>query len=612
MLKMLLDANGGIVLTNDGNAILREIDVSHPAAKSIIDLSRTQDEEVGDGTTSVIILAGEMLAMAEPFLERNLHPTVIIRGYMRALEDAIKIVDGLSFPVDVDDRGQMLNIINSCIGTKFTQRFGNLIADLALDATRTVTVRSEGRPPEIDIKKYAKIEKIPGGSIEDSRVLKGVMFQKDVVVPARMRRKIVNPRILLMDCPLEYKKGENQTNVELSREEDFAALLKAEEEWVERTCATIASFKPDLVITEKGLSDLAAHFLTKAGISAIRRLRKTDNNRIARACGATIVNRPDEIKESDIGTGAGLFEVTKIGDEFYCWIVDCKDPKACSVVLRGASKDVLNEVERNLHDAMGVARNVVLEPRLVPGGGAVEMAVSRGLAERADSGAVEGVEAVSVIKFIIVALLVEWLVNALLAGTCSCGMKGRVMVGHGSGQRRLIFPWSFALQGPYRAVGQALEVIPRTLAQNCGANVIRTLTKLRAKHAETPNCTFGINGETYTCKPPSTPHYLVFSRIRRLMYVCAYILLTFELPSSPRLLTGNTGEITDMKELGVWDPYAVRVQTINTAVESAALLLRIDDIVSGLKKKDRVGPGQSSKPQMDDGENVDSEAMLAE
>ena len=394
MLKMLLDANGGIVLTNDGNAILREIDVSHPAAQSIIDLSRTQDQEVGDGTTSVIILAGEMLGAAEPFLERNIHPTVIIRGYMRALEDATRIIDSLSFPVDVNDRSQMSKIVNSCIGTKFTQRFGDLIANLAIDAVQCVATELPNGRLEIDVKKYAKIEKIPGSDIEDSKVLKGVMFEKDVVVPARMRRRIENPRILLMDCPLEYKKGENQTSVELSKEEDFAALLKAEEDWIKQVCDTIAGFKPDLVITEKGLSDLAAHYLNKSGISAIRRLRKTDNNRIARACGATIVNRPDEIRESDIGTGAGLFEVVKIGDEFYTFIVDCENPKACSIILRGASKDVLNEVERNLHDALGVARNIMLDPRLVPGGGAVEMAISRGLIENANSGRIVGPELV--------------------------------------------------------------------------------------------------------------------------------------------------------------------------------------------------------------------------
>ncbi|BDA43590.1 T-complex protein 1 subunit gamma [Coccomyxa sp. Obi] len=513
MLKMLLDASGGIILTNDGNAILREIDVAHPAAKSIIELSRTQDEEVGDGTTSVIILAGEMLHVAEPFLERNLHPTVIIRGYNKALEDALSIVDELAFPIDTNDREQMLKIIASCIGTKFTSRFGTLMPELALDAVSTVTVEQPGGGREIDIKKYAKVEKLPGGSIEDCRVLSGVMFQKDVVAPGRMRRKIHNPRVLLLDCPLEYKKGENQTNVELTREEDWAALLKLEEEYIERQCQEIIKHKPDLVVTEKGLSDLAMHFLTKAGISAIRRLRKTDNNRIARATGATIVHRVEEIRDSDIGTRAGLFEVLKIGDEFYSFLVDCKDPKACTILLRGASKDVLNEVERNLHDAMGVARNVLLDPRLVPGGGAVEMAISRGLADRA----------------------------ANLQGT---------------------------EQGPYKAVGAALEVIPRTLAQNCGANVIRTLTKLRAKHVEKANSTFGIDG--------------------------------------------NKGVIVDMKELGVWEPFEVKTQTIKTAVESATLLLRIDDIVSGMQKKNKMAPGQSQAPQVEDPDAVDSEQMIQE
>jgi len=526
MLKMLLDAQGGIVLTNDGNAILREIDVSHPAAKSMIELSRTQDEEVGDGTTSVIILAGEMLHLSEQFIEKHIHPTVIARGYFRALDDVVKAIDKLSFPVDVEDRTQMLNIVQTCIGTKFTNRFGPIMAELALDAVLTVRQdKGEGRQPEVDIKKYAKVEKIPGGDITDCRVLKGVMFNKDVVVPGRMARTIKNPRILLLDCPLEYKKGENQTNVEIMKEEDWATLLQMEEDWIANTVEQIAAFKPDLVITEKGCSDLACHFLTKKGISAIRRMRKTDNNRVARACGATIVHRPEEIQESDIGTGAGLFEVTKIGDEFFAFVVDCADPKACSIVLRGASKDVLNEVERNLHDAMGVARNVVLDPRLLPGGGAVEMAVSHALSESASS--VSGVE--------------QW---------------------------------------PYKAVGEALEVIPRTLSQNCGANVIRTMTKLRSQHAAASGSGAGSDG---TARDGHTMG-----------------------------IDGNTGEITDMKQLGVWEPYAVKVQTIKTAVESAVLLLRIDDIVSGLKNKGGPGMGAPKKSQIDDGENVDSNMALAE
>lgn len=219
---------------------------------------------------------------------------------------------------------------------------------MAIDATSTVGVDLGQGLREVDIKKYIKVEKVPGGQLEDSKVLKGVMFNKDVVAPGKMRRKILNPRIILLDSPLEYKKGENQTNAELVREEDWSVLLKMEEEYIENLCVQILKFKPDLVITEKGLSDLACHYFSKAGVSAIRRLRKTDNNRIAKACGATIVNRPDELQESDIGTGAGLFEVRKIGDEFFAFIVDCKDPKACTVLLRGASKDLLNEVERNL------------------------------------------------------------------------------------------------------------------------------------------------------------------------------------------------------------------------------------------------------------------------
>ncbi|XP_024019834.1 T-complex protein 1 subunit gamma-like [Morus notabilis] len=328
----------GIVVTNDGNAILRELDIAHPAAKSMIELSRTQDEEVGDGTTSVIVLAGEMLHVAEAFIDKNYHPTVICRAYSKALEDAIAALDKIAMPIDAKDRATMLELVKSCIGTKFTSQFGDLIADLAIDATTTVGVDLGQGLREVDIKKYIKVEKVPGGQLEDSKVLKGVMFNKDVVAPGKMRRKIVHPRIILLDCPLEYKKGENQTNAELVREEDWEVLLKMEEEYIENLCAQIIKFKPDLVITEKGLSDLACHYMSKAGISAIRRLRKTDNNRIAKACGAVIVNRPDELQESDVGTGAGLFEVKKIGDEFFTFIVDCKDPKACTVLLRGASK----------------------------------------------------------------------------------------------------------------------------------------------------------------------------------------------------------------------------------------------------------------------------------
>ncbi|UYV72672.1 CCT3 [Cordylochernes scorpioides] len=506
MLKMLMDPMGGIVTTSDGNAILREITAQHPAAKSMIEISRTQDEEVGDGTTSVIILAGELLYSSLPFLQQNLHPTVIISAYRQALEDILEMLRAnISTPVDVNNADQVKEIVQSCLGTKFLGSWAPLACQIALDAVRTVSTEETGGHKEIDIKRYAKVEKVPGGALEDSKVLSGIMINKDVTHP-RMRRKIENPRIVLLDCPLEYKKGESNTNLELSQEQDFTRILELEEQAVQEMCANVLRVKPDLVITEKGVSDLAQHFLLKANVSVIRRVRKTDNNRIARATGATVVNRTDELREQDVGTRAGLYEVKKIGDEiqqevnkkvwfrYFTFITECKDPKACTILLRGPSKDILAEVERNLQDALCVARNVLLEPRLVPGGGATEMAVGQLLLQKAKT-------------------------------------------------------LDSARQGAYRAVATALEAIPRTLVQNCGGSAIRTLTALRAKHAAGP-CNWGVNGET--------------------------------------------GELADMTQLKVWEPLSVKLQTYKTSIETAILLLRIDDIVSGSKRpKDE----QSSGPQ---------------
>lgn len=341
------------------------------------------------------------------------------------------------------------------------------MCNLALKAVRTVSFEVGGGKKEIDIKRYARIEKIPGGQIEDSEVLDGVMLNKDITHP-KMRRKIENPRIVLLDCPLEYKKGESQTNIEISKEEDWNRILQIEEEQVKRMCDAIIAVKPDLVITEKGVSDLAQHFLVKQNITAIRRVRKTDNNRIARASGATIVNRVDDLQESDVGTHCGLFEIEKIGDEYFTFLRKCKNPKACTILLRGPSKDVLNEIERNLQDAMSVARNVMFHPRLSPGGGATEMAVSVRLAQMSKS--IDGVQ--------------QW---------------------------------------PYRAVSEAMSVIPRTLVQNSGSSrILPALSELSAKHAEGHH-SWGIDGDT--------------------------------------------GKIADMKSYGVWEPEAVKLQSLKTAIE---------------------------------------------
>ena len=595
MLKMILDPMGSIVLTNDGHCILREVDVSHPTAKSMIELSRAQDEQVGDGTTSVIVLAAEVLTCAaEPFLRHAdatlLHPTVLVTACNQALAQALVILERQAITIDIHratttttsksgsssstttsksgsssstkdpSSSRLHQLVQSTLQTKFSTRWQALLVDMAIQAvltvaqsndnqksattTTTTTTESTFSPPpipptlstipsifpeqSIDLKRYAKIEKIPGGEMEDSQVLQGVMFQKDTV-HSSMRRRIVHPRILLLDTPLEYKKGESQTNMELSAATinndnhggddhhhhqnnesaaatppDWNALLKLEEDYVAELCAQIIAHKPDIVITEKGVSDLAQHYLQQANITAFRRLRKTDNNRIARAVGATIVSRPEDIQESDIGTGCGLFEMRYIGKDWFCYLTDCASPKACTIVLRGGSKDVLNEVERNLQDAMQVVRNVVYHPKVVPGGGAIEMALAVGL-KRYGLQHITGVQS-----------------------------------------------------APFQAVGDAMEVIPRTLAQNCGvSSVIRVLTQLRAKHAA-----------AYDEWLAATAGGSSSSDVGR----CAWGI------------HGVTGELVDMNEYGIWEPWSVKVQTITTAIESACMILRIDDIVSGTKR----------------------------
>merc|ERR1719446_77621 len=294
MLKMLLDPMG-IIMTNDGNSILREVDVAHPAAKSMIELSRTQDEEVGDGTTSVIVLAGEMLKVALPFFERGIHPTIICQGYMRALEDALKTMDEIATEIDPEDDALLDQIVDAAVGTKFGSRYGTVIRSLAIQAVKCVKTVNEDGELDVDIKRYARIEKVPGGDLEDSEVLSGCMINKDVL-HHKMPRLHVNPRVLLLDCALEYKKAESQTNIEITNEEDFAKLLEIEENFIKEQCDRIIEFNPNVVITEKGVSDLAIHYLVKAGLTAIRRIRKTDNNRLAKCTGATIVNKVDEFK----------------------------------------------------------------------------------------------------------------------------------------------------------------------------------------------------------------------------------------------------------------------------------------------------------------------------
>merc|ERR1719391_951205 len=382
--------------------------------------------------------------------------------------------------------------------------YGDLICNLALEAVLIVKEETVSEPSAeqksapvdayaqdrehvtMDTKRFARVERIPGGQMSDSYVLDGIIVNKDVLHP-KMRRLIANPRVICLDIPMEYNKGESQTNIEISKEADFEAYLELEEQYIKDFCAKLISLKPDVVVTEKGCSDLAQHYLMKAGVTVLRRMRKTDNARLARCSGATIGHRVDLLTEKDVGTKCGEYVVRQVANETFSFFHKCREPKACSIILRGGSKDVLQEMDRNLQDAMCVTRNILLNPKILPGGGATEMAVSVKLNELADK--IDGVMAY-----------------------------------------------------PYRAVAEALEIIPRTLIQNCGQQPIKLLTELRAKHSEEGGKHFGVNGKT--------------------------------------------GEIVDMNELGIWEPFVVKLQTVKTAIESSSMLLRIDDVVSGLRNQE--------------------------
>lgn len=496
MMKMLLDPMNGTTCTSDGHAILREIDMAHPAAKTLLELCRTQDEEVGDGTTSVIILAGEILGVTSGLLDKKFHPVSIINAYRKALDVSLKVVQESSRPVDAGRDAEMLRLIRATIGTKIGKQWSEQLCRMALKAVRTVAKR-EGPHPEVDLKRYVRIEKIPGGAVEESAVCDGVVINKDILHP-QMRRRIENPRVLLLDCPLEYRKGESNTNLEVVRDGDWSAFLQLEEQQIREQCDRIIAFRPDVVVCEKGVSDLAQHYLLKANVSVIRRLKKTDNNRIARATGAVIVNQVEDIREADVGTRCGLFEVRLVANDYFAFFDQCREPKACSVILRGPSKDVINEIERNLHDAMAVARNLLLQPALVPGGGAIEAKVAVELERQAATiGSIE--------KY------------------------------------------------AFKALAQAFQVIPRILLQNAGAEPTALLVDLKAK-LQLQQGLWAVNGLTGTLIPI--------------------------IPSS-----------NDDGDGCVWEATAVKVQTFKSAIEAACMILRVDDILSGLKKKNDPSSG---------------------
>lgn len=364
MQKMVLTKINSVELTNDGNSILREMDVGHPSARCLIELAQTQDDECGDGTTTVLILASELLDKMVPHL-KEIHPIKICRMLSRARDLCLEHLNKIAIDAK---RNELLGIVAASVATKICSVLKVPIPSLALDAVQLI--QKNGTDMKIDIKNNIKIEKIIG-SFEESEVLEGIIIEKDLV-HSQMRRTIENPKILVLDCPLEYRRGESVMNLEFSTSDAFTRALQIEEDHVKRLCKWIIESGADIVITEKGISDLALSILYENNITAIRRVKKSDLIRISKATGTTIRTSVEDVTDKQLGI-AGLFEYVKIGSDYFCKLSGCSNPKAISVILRGPTRDLLTELERNFMDAAKVARNVLVSPKLVPGGGSCEM-----------------------------------------------------------------------------------------------------------------------------------------------------------------------------------------------------------------------------------------------
>ena len=368
MQKIVLTKINTVEHTNDGISILRELDVSFPTARCLIELSQTQDDECGDGTTSVLILAAEFLEKVVKLLG-EFHPIKVCKKLKIFKEKILSFVETLAVKGAFSD-GYLLNVIKAAVATKLCSQINVPIASMALEAIRKLYVEDGSK---IDIKNNLKIVKVLG-DFKECEVVDGIVIDKDIV-HAQMSKSFENPKILLLDCALEYKKGESATNIELENAEDFKKMLVEEEEQIKKMCKILIELGSNIVVCEKGVCDLASSLLQEENITCLRRTSKIHLKRIAKATGSFIVSCIDDARPDHLGE-CGKFEYKKIGKEYFSVFSKCKDPKAISLILCGPTKDINNELERNFMDAIKVAKNIVEDKRTFPGGGATEMAVS--------------------------------------------------------------------------------------------------------------------------------------------------------------------------------------------------------------------------------------------
>ena len=423
--KMLVDTLGDVTITNDGATILKEIDVQHPAAKMMVEISKATDNEVGDGTTSAVVLAGALIEKAEELINKDVHPTIIVDGYRKGSVKAIEIMNKIAEKIDANDRTWLLKIAKTSMQTKLVSKEAQELADTVVDAALQVAEEVDGKF-RVDIDDV-KVEKKAGGSMRDTKLIKGIVLDKEVV-HGGMPRRVEKAKVALLNAPLEIEKTEFDAKINISSPEQMQLFLDEENRMLKAMVDKIAETGANVAICQKGIDDIAQHYLAKANILAVRRVKESDMGKLAKATKGRVVTNIEDLTEKDLGA-ADLVEERKVETDKWVFIEGCKDPKAVTILVRGGSQRVVDEAERSIHDALMVTKDVLEKPAIVAGGGSPEAYAASRLMEWANQ--LSGREQLAVQKF-----------------------------------------------------AEALETIPLTLAENAGMDPIDTLTELRARQSK--------------------------------------------------------------------------------------------------------------------------------
>jgi len=440
--KMLVDSMGSVTITNDGATILKEMDVQHPAAKMMVEIAKAVDDEVGDGTTSSVIIAGALLEKAEELVKQGIHPTVIVDGYRKAMRQALEILNRIAEEITADDHAIFRNIARTSMESKIVSVDSDVLADLAVNAILAVAEETRhGEHPNdnhfmaVDLDNV-KVQKKPGGAMRDSSLIKGIIVDKEIA-HSEMPKKIIDAKILLLNSSLEIEKTEFEAKISIDRPEQMKMFLEEETRMIKTMVDNIKHSGANIVICQKGIDDLALEYLTKAGISAIKRVKESDVNALAKATGARVVTNLEDLSPRDLGF-AGLVEERKVETDKWVFVEKCKNPKAISILIRGGSERVVEEAERSMHDALMVVKDVVLKPAIIAGGGSAEAYIAQKL--RAWASGVSGREQYAILAF-----------------------------------------------------SEALDSIPISLAENAGMDVIDTLAGIRSKQLSGNNPWIGVD-----------------------------------------------------------------------------------------------------------------------